>query len=132
MSDDEMRVAIAEWCGWKIVPTPAWKPGEELFDVTGPTGERHFAKNYIGIGRLTPDFLHDLNAMHEAEEKLANDEEGYKQWVVFLRHICYEALPPHLRTAWHDSEYFGDWLCFHATARQRAEALLRTIGRWKD
>lgn len=52
-----------------------------------------------------PDYLNDLNAMHAAEEKLINEDYGP---------LYGECL---------------DWN-WHATAAQRAEAFLRTIGKW--
>lgn len=57
-----------------------------------------------------PDYLNDLNAMHEAEEKL-----DCNQWEVWHRIV-------------------GEWPTELArlTASQRAEAFLRTIGKWKE
>ncbi len=55
----------------------------------------------------------DLNAMHEAEKVLTKEQED--EYTVTL---CIEVQPePRL---------------FHATAAQRAEAFLRTIGKWED
>lgn len=58
----------------------------------------------------TPDAVNDLNAMHEAEKVMSEGE---------LWSMAY-ALP-------HVSP-----LNFRATARQRAEAFLRTLGKWKE
>ena len=60
------------------------------------------------------DYCNDLNAMHEAEKYLDTDElfRGY-----------YFALCDITRsTRWP----------VHATARQRAEAFLRTLGKWDE
>lgn len=61
------------------------------------------------------DYLHDLNAMHEAERNDANragpNALSYERE---LRRVCR-----------------GNPI-WHASAAQRAEALLRTIGRWVD
>ena len=56
--------------------------------------------------------LHDLNAMHEAEKTL-NPIKGIE--------LC-----------WHlnDMGISGEWEILTATAAQRAEAFLRTIGKW--
>ena len=62
-----------------------------------------------------PDYLNDLNAMNEAENVLT----GYPQRVTY-----YETL----------SKIVG-YLAFEfvrATASQRAEAFLRTIGKWTN
>lgn len=73
----------------------------------------------------------DLNIMHLVEEKLdsmatwvengpsACAEEAYMGWLAFVIK----------GTA---SAFCDDWSLVHATARQRAEAFLRTIGKWKD
>jgi hypothetical protein len=119
MTDDQIRIAIAEAQGWKqcsesvagrcpphgIPPNPSW-PGER--------------------GDI-PDYCNDLNAMHEVEGVIWNEvvsiegrEYSVKRlWGEYKQHlkaICQIANCPAIR----------------ATARQRAEAYLRTIGRWKD
>jgi len=90
MTQEEQRVAIAEACGWKTGyrDPEAWHP--------------------------LPDYLNDLNAMHEAEKMLVS-----LQWVSYSRRLqtlCDESVT---------------WP-IHATASQRAEAFLRTIGKWKE
>lgn len=57
------------------------------------------------------DYCADLNAMHEAEKVLTELQCG------FFR--------THLR------ERLENYI-WHATARQRAEAFLRTLGKWED
>ena len=59
-----------------------------------------------------PDYCNDLNAMHEVEKTMAHSQTVY-QYTVELDRITN-------RQEW------------HATAHQRAEAFLRTIGKWKD
>ena len=63
---------------------------------------------------VIPNYCTDLNAMHEAEKVLAND----KWWlfVEWLTDVCGA----------------GVALCISATARQRAGAFLRTLGKWKE
>lgn len=74
-----------------------------------------------------PDYLHDLNAMHEAEKTLGNLLHGY--WAE-LWNVCEPNCPfRQTRTHW-DYADFDNIGC--ATASQRAEAFLRTIGKWKD
>lgn len=60
------------------------------------------------------DWCNDLNAMHEAEKTLAD-----ANMFVMAHHI--ERL-----VSAHGQHYF------HATARQRAEAFLRTLGKWEE
>lgn len=66
---------------------------------------------YSGHKKHIPDYCNDLNAMHEAEEAL-----NYRELCDMEESIQYHhAVTP-----------------FRATARQRAEAFLRTIGKWKE
>ena len=57
------------------------------------------------------DWANDLNAMHLAEKTLSNAN---------MYCMAYHIVKG-------DSEF-----CFHATARQRAKAFLRTLGKWKE
>jgi hypothetical protein len=61
-----------------------------------------------------PDFCIDLNAMHEAEKVLTREQ---------INAFCEKLFP---------TNYCGVWWSIHATARQRAEAFLRTLGKWED
>lgn len=58
-----------------------------------------------------PDYCNDLNAMHEAQ-KMMNSE----QWVAYGKELSRLKVFPMV----------------HATARQRAEAFLRTLGKWEE
>lgn len=65
-----------------------------------------------------PDYCNDLNAMHEAEQALApkNWNRFSETWWNYYHHLL-----------------DGDvQKIIHATARQRAEAFLRTLGKWKE
>jgi hypothetical protein len=70
--------------------------------------------------QLVPRFSQDLNAMHEAE-KLLTDEQWFRYraelWNITPRSF---ALPDCERAT------------IHATARQRAEAFLRTLNLWPE
>jgi hypothetical protein len=65
------------------------------------------------VAGFTPDYLNDLNAMHEAEATLRFDDRNH--------------YIDRLGETYHDS-----WEFCTATAAQRAEAFLRTIGKWED
>jgi hypothetical protein len=91
MTQEEQRTAIAEACGWKT----------EYRDA-------------VSSVTALPDYLNDLNAMHDAEKVLVS-----LRWVSYSRRLqtlCDESVT---------------WP-IHATASQRAEAFLRTIGKWKE
>jgi hypothetical protein len=113
MKPEQQRIAIAEACGWKMHDHPdclAKKEGWVSRDwetwVMNPSGILVFKHDI-------PDYLSDLNAMHEAEKVLTREQE--KEYAYQLEAACCP-----LEYGW------------HATAAQRAEAFLRTIGKWED
>ena len=61
---------------------------------------------------VLPNYCTDLNAMHEAEKYLEAD--SWYDYALRLNEVC-----------WH-------WALIHAPARQRAEAFLRTLGKWEE
>lgn len=71
----------------------------------------HAPSNYTFVSDL-PDYPNDLNAMHETEKMLTREQIE----------IYYEHLNP---------KNYGIWWGIHAIAAQRAEAYLRTIGKWE-
>jgi hypothetical protein len=60
-----------------------------------------------------PQFATDLNAMHEAEKTLTNANMYVMEY--------------HIKAMGKAHGFY-----FHATARQRAEAFLRTLGKWEE
>jgi hypothetical protein len=109
MSPEAQRIAIAEACGWvnqgrrKGVPAlnHRWVHPDET-----PVDES-------GL----PDYLNDLNAMRAAEKALSQR----RYW---------EYADIHLKAVvWKDGAPGTAYQC--ATAAQRAEAFLRTIGQWQ-
>ena len=107
MSPQEQRVAIAEACGWK-------KEGSLWIC---PVTKRGWATDYP-----PPNYPADLNAMHEAENVLDSTNGGIKS-------------PDCLRYAYAGNLYRivpEDMQPARATAAQRAEAFLRTLGKWKE
>jgi hypothetical protein len=106
MTEELQRKAIAEACGWKFIPE--YYHGKDQppeFTTVTPDG-RHLCGYY-------PDYLNDLNAMHEAEKVFTDT-----QW---------EEYGDYLETMINPVK---GWL--HATAVQRAEAFLKTIGKWEE
>ena len=113
MTPEAQRIAIAEACGWKHIDYTAYDDGV------------HGCPPYAKIGEpgmenlpLLPDYLNDLNAMHEAEKVLTAQQQS-----IFVTKLC-DIAPNHIGQDWR-------WLIVHATAAQRAEAFLRTIGKWE-
>ena len=100
MNPEKQRIAIAEACGWK--------PDKRGLGWLSPHG--YYSPE--------PDYLNDLNAMHEAEELLyakSDTLEGAERMRDYSKWLCNIAKYP-----------------LRATASQRAEAFLRTIGKWKE
>ncbi len=65
--------------------------------------------DYVGQ-EFIPDYCNDLNAMHQAEKTLRGGE-----WDTYVDLLA------------------DTWMqVARATARQRAEAFLRTLGKWED
>jgi hypothetical protein len=127
MTPEKQRVAIAKFCGWKYCDaflgqdkmsggrSKGWKPGQI----------------HEGFVSILPDYLHDLNAMHEAEKFLTPTQEEH----------YVERLSGALMSAAYENDDDERWLksnlsstdsTYRATAPQRAEALLHTINKWKD
>ena len=99
------RIAIAEVCGWRQAKSEfADKPWIR------PDGYR----GGIGVNAI-PDYLNDLNAMAEAEKVLG--KRGLAEQLQYL----------HLLSPVH-----SEWTLATSTATQRAEAFLRTMGRWVE
>lgn len=82
----------------------------EACDIVGKSGEIY--KTQEGWVVDCPQFATDLNAMHEAEGTLSTAN----MYVMEVQ----------LKRVLSAREFY-----FHATARQRAEAFLRTLGKWE-
>jgi hypothetical protein len=104
MTDEEINEAIALQLGWAKCAC-----GDIRCGVWFPHGTSHPNEAELGV----PSFCNDLNAMHDAE-KVLNEKQD---------HIMNDTL-------WDMCE--GRKYLWHATASQRAEAFLRTIGKWKE
>lgn len=130
MTEQEMRVAIAEACGWKRHKTQF---GYEWED---PEGRRGFVRRHEDRGGdylvSAPDYLNDLNAMHVVEQELKS-KHGHKSvgnlHRNYLLHLM-NVMNPGVEL-WDNGTYLGDWThaikTAEATAKQRAEAMCRTL-----
>lgn len=101
MTPQAQRIAVATACGWK----------------PHPDGIHYYKGDSVPFtGKALPNYLTDLNAMHEVEQTLTTEQR---------RLYANEVLPDVMH------EHFLSELIF-ATASQRAEAFLRTLDLWKD
>jgi hypothetical protein len=122
MTTDEQRIAIAQACGWQIVQTTKY-----AWVVISPLNMEVSWSSCDGViddrpaSYYLPDYLGDLNACHEMEQVLT-----YEQAEIFEDELCDVA-----KSANDVLENPAPWrFVFHATAAQRAEAFLRTLGLW--
>jgi hypothetical protein len=123
MKPEEQRIAIAEACGWTEIGVIDY--------LCGIHPQMLNAKAYDG-SPLTPpiweipDYLKDLNAIHEAETLViyANDKFPKKYTQQIKAAICRDA---GVKKAQMDFD-----MCITATAAQRAEAFLKTLNLWKQ
>ena len=108
MTPLEINRAIAEACGWKNL-------------TVGHSGRILGEHNALSSAMWVPDFNSDLNAMQEVEQTLGTHQLA--RYADFLEKVC---VPAHscLLTPWQS--------VVMATAAQRAEAFVRTIGKWAD
>lgn len=111
MNDEQINIAIAEACGWTKTESPNWA-------WIRPDGR--------GWNWNVPDYCNDLNAMHEAIAFLSPEEADW--FAVELSAIVLE----NPSKSWWDMNSNEVAHIANATARQRAEAFLRTIGMWKE
>lgn len=128
MKPEQQRIVIAEECGWEFKfeddgSVTVISPSKQLRSSWFPQDHsgRHVAFRIANL----PDYLNDLNSMHEAEKVLSNS-----LWYKYRHEI--NAIVLH-----DDSNYWRDErnlvsYCIHATASQRAEAFLKTIGKWVE
>ena len=120
MTPEAQRIAIAGACGWKYREIRSGYESEGWFWCNG---EERLSK--------LPDYLNDLNAMHEAVQSLRRNGDQF-QWLQYQQEL--------FRVVWGryfdiGEDYFGSeltWDVIEATAAQRAEAFLKAIGKWVD
>lgn len=73
---------------------------------------------------FTPDYLRDLNTMHEAEKILTHEQRyGVSGIGAWLEDVLSRDL---------DKANVRHFDFLHATAAQRAEAFLKAIGQWEE
>lgn len=109
MTDEQINVEIAKACGWVDKGSVNYdRPDDHLFKRIKPNSwecEHSWQHEF--------NYCTDLNAMHEAEKKLLRYHGAWETYGNKL--IC----------------MFGCG-AFAAPARQRAEAFLRTLGKWQE
>jgi hypothetical protein len=107
MNPEQKRIAIAEACGWTR------KKGMRAWNRPDGNGWDYVAQ--------LPDYLNDLNAMHEAEKVMTKEQMPTFEY--YLTEITGS-------TGMGLRRYFiGEvFKVAHATATQRADAFIATLG----
>jgi len=103
MTDGQINKSIAEVCGWRK------EDGVYMWTANG-------------IDYTCPDlwaWANDLNAMHEAEKVLTKEQR--REYQNYMYDMACEI-----------DNTCGRWMPYSATARYRAEAFLKTLGKWED
>lgn len=127
MTKEEIRIACAEACGLIMVKLP-FNPNKVKVGHNGdwfsPEAGQWIVKNFKSWAspKIIPNYPEDLNACHEMEEGLTKEQR-----LAFLLHLGEIVIRGKVL-----GEKFRNWPRVHATAAQRCEAFLRTIGKWKD
>ena len=107
-------------CGW----TNCVVLGSGVFNLIEGNIPRVEGKAWTSTPHLVPNYLNDLNAMHEAvASKWLDQDPTYEG---NLAKVCGAGDPA--TDWWESTAYRG--LLIHATAAQRAEAFLKTLDLW--
>lgn len=110
MKEEQINIAIAHACGWKYL-------GSARDNVRTIIIENNW-ESPSGEICMLPNYCNDLNAMQEAWFLLSSEDK-----FVFERELQ--------RIMLNSGDLIRHWL-ISATASQRAEAFLRTIGKWEE
>jgi hypothetical protein len=119
MSPELQRIAIAKACGLTIL-------SDGIMHHLTPCGKKTERDPEGCLLKECPNYLSDLNAMHEAEGS-----------VIFADSALSEEYGMRLGKSYHPRWFLEITssqlaaMC-HATAAQRAEAFLRTLNLWEE
>jgi hypothetical protein len=121
LTQEEKFTRLATQLGWEPDPaTGAW------YTVSDPTGKPLLSgfRKETGVVEPIPDYFGSLDAVHEAEKVLTQDQQR-TYWTHMLAIRSRDAARP-------ATEHSRDTYAFMATATQRAEALGLTLNLWEQ
>lgn len=107
MTDEAINIAIAEACGARQCP---------------------IHHGWECCGQIVRNYVADLNAMAQAEDALKDDDERLK----YSHELACTCTPKDNNAYRSNLQWALVWTWIRATARNRAEAWLRTKGLWKE
>lgn len=111
MTPEAQQIAIAKACGWKQRTALGPFRVIQWIECVGEHELEHFN---------CPDYLNDLNAMHEAEKTLI-----FSQRLKYYEQLRNGTANP---SGWR----LSDIELVRCSAGERAEAFLRTLGLWEE
>jgi hypothetical protein len=131
VNPEQQRIAIAEACGAKWyqwageywITFKDWNARSHCYEADRPAETSNHPKIEVSV----PDYLNDLNAMHEAEMFIRNAQDQMRYASETLIAMGFDDLVE-------ASDLNVDY-CWHvmgATAAQRAKAFLKTLNLWKQ
>lgn len=123
MTNEAQRIAIAQAYGLRVCTNHAGNDDGEVFFSPEAAEKRRQRWPMSGLVAVIPDYLNDLNAIHEAEKVL-----GGNNLELFVGEVCRVLDRASADGKGGDDEFNR----IHATAAQRAEAFLRTLNLWDD
>lgn len=136
MNPEKQRIAIAEECGVRPIPDgwTVYHPGRKTVMLSSWLEEecKRWLKEHPDLAaegwvvrrsEHYPDYLNDLNAMHEAENSLSPEQiADYALTLCDMLHV------PDF-----DPEFcVPQWPAINAPPEIRAEAFLRTLNLWEE
>lgn len=131
MSPEAQRIAIAEACGLQIKLYRFWysghdnqKPYSSGYKTRTEAENRRKQEIKWGCGEIEeytdprlPDYLNNLNAIHDVETITEMDSYPRRErYADYLQKTCKNS----------------PWPFWRATAAQRCEAILKTLGKWVE
>lgn len=124
MDGEEMRIAIAEACGWRNVRMTRGEPfaadDEIQSGYNALAGSPHGQP--LDYFEEIPNYPADLNAMHEAKRKLLTTTE----LCCTFNNLLIEEKPPR------PVEFETDKWSWGQSAEAECRALLKTLGLWVE
>jgi hypothetical protein len=117
MSPEKQRIAIAEVRGYTHVRI--------VKCIEGPPD--HCIGHHSTQPHSVPDYINDLNAMHDVEKNFSASSDQMRYAFNLLNVMK-------LQVKYEDDDLNVDY-CWHActaTAAQRAEAFLKTLNLWEE
>ena len=123
MNREKQRIAIATACGWELSPDgKKWRtPYRSSYRFRRKIGDQFYYTNEV------PDYLNSLDAMHEAVDAKWKADPYFGMSLAIKLTEVVTGLPYSAQVA---AECLEDMIT--ATAAQRAEAFLKTLGLWEE